>query len=444
MSDIINITQLSNVAQQHDERLAAGYILSRLSREELDTYVTSQSFSKRQVISLLEKATDEYLIDALARVALKQSPTFNQLCKILYRSSSHYTEVVRQITTRFPNPTTKQLDLLIPHFTAYMLFDFSAESRAEKEPLARYILANTNSPNHLMTLYGLTPELDESILESLQRYDRIEVDVLRSALIRYFPTEESRLKIARVVASMSNLPKEIVAILASHLYGFEDCWQQFKGDPNLTLDDLHPLLFPLEVTSFSVTTEPCASPPAYFDEVLHHYYRLQPDSSYLAVLLFRYPTHSEAITRQLVARMPRQHLLQQIFAGQAFERTLPASVCDLLGEYAVQQKRLSDQNLCYVAAFAPSVADRAYIRLLTHSPSESDFKGLIRLNGYKKADAAIALLKQYPTEDNAVFVAEYVPELALFALEQIEHSAYEVLTSLQDESLPDCDCEEFY
>ena len=57
--------------------------------------------------------------------------------------------------------------------------------------------------------------------------------------------------------------------------------------------------------------------------------------------------------------------------------------------------------------------------------------------------AAIALLERYPTEDNAVFVAELIPELALFALEHVEHSAYEVLSSQQNRVfLPVC--EEFY
>lgn len=92
----------------------------------------------------------------------------------------------------------------------------------------------------------------------------------------------------------------------------------------------------------------------------------------------------------------------------------------------------SNELLCLVAAYAPSIADRAYVALLTSLPSEVDFRAIVRLCGLKQEDAAIALLERYPSKENAVLVTEYVPELALFALAHIEHSTFEVLAGYID------------
>ena len=449
---------MSNRLQQPlmlSEQSAASHIFSCLSEEEVATYLASHSLSKRQLAMLMTKATDASVLNAIAKELLRQSPTFVQLCSIINRSTLYFGEAVEQITIRFPKPKTKQLERLVAFFTPFMLFGNLAKlkSGADVTSLARYILAKTDDPDFLIVLYDVVSELDDAILESLQRCGRpIEPDQLRLALLHPFSSQEAQHKLGNVIASMPDLPKDIVVILASYLYGVEDCWEQFKGYPNLTSKDFLPLLFPQEYGNLPSEVKPCTSPPEYLDEVLQHFYRLQPHCDDLAILLFRYPSHSEAIARQLIARMPNEYLLQRIFAEHGTmllhrwfdDHRLPASVCDLLGEYAMQTfGNVSNELLCDITAFAPSVADEAYITLLTHSPCESDFEYLVSLQGNKQKEAAINLLERYPTEDNAVFVAELIPELALFALEHIEHSACEVLSSQQDRVyLPVC--EEFY
>lgn len=437
------------------EQSAASHIFSYLSDKEVGTYLASQSFSKRQLARLMKKATDASVLDAIAKELLQQSPTFVQLCSIINRSTLYFSEAVEQITTRFPKPKPKQLERLVAFFTPFMLFGNLAQlkSGADVKSLARYILTSTDDPDFLIVLYDVVSELDDAILESLQGCGRsIEPDQLRLALLHPFSSQEAQRKLGRVIASMPNLPQDVVAILASYLYGVEDCWERFRGYPNLTSKDFRALLFPQGYGDLPSKVEPCTSPPEYLDKVLQHFYRLQPHCADLAILLFRYPSHSEAIARQLIARMPNEYLLRRIFKEQGAmllrrwfnEHRLPASVCDLLGEYAMQTfDNLSNELLCDITAFAPSVADEAYIKLLTRSPSESDFEYLVSLNGNKKKEAAILLLERYPTEDNAVFVTESIPELALFALKHIKHSASKVLSSPPERVfLPVC--EEFY
>ncbi len=437
------------------EQSAASHIFSYLSDKEVGIYLASQSFSKRQLAMLLKKATDDSVVNAIAKELLQQSPTFVQLYNIIIRSTLHFDEAVEQIITRFPKPTLKQLERLVVVFMPFVLYGNMAQlkSGADVTPLARYIMANTDNPDCLIMLYDVVPELNDAILESLQKCGRpIEPDHLRLALLRPFSRQKARRKLGRVIASMPNLPQDVVAILASYLYGVEDCWEQFRGYPNLTSKDFRALLFPQGYGDLPSEVEPCTSPPGYLDKVLQHFYRLQPHYADLAILLFHYPSHSEAIARQLIARMPNEYLLRRIFKEQGAmllrrwfnEHRLPASVCDLLGEYAMQTfDNLSNELLCDITAFAPSVADEAYIKLLTHSPSESDFEYLVSLNENKKKEAAILLLELYPSEDNAVFVTESIPELALFALKHIKHSAHKVL-SLSHKRVFSPVCEEFY
>ena len=104
-----------------------------------------------------------------------------------------------------------------------------------------------------------------------------------------------------------------------------------------------------------------------------------------------------------------------------------------LASSAVSSSRAEEAAIApaIATANAHTLANRLYTTFLTSSPEEGDFRLLIRLGGVKEKDAAITLLDRFPTLANADFVTRPFPDLALYALEHIEHSGYEVMAAIR-------------
>jgi hypothetical protein len=353
--------------------------------------------------------------------------------------------VVDRIGERFPNLSARQVEKVSYLFQIPPIFWALGcwKNRPALIKLGQYILAHSNTPKHLIGVYNHVPELEDEVLNLWCRSSFVvDKESLLFALL-YGLDKDSRLKLGERIASLPNLPLEVLAVLASYLYGKQECWDTIRLHQDLSPEDFNYLLSPFTTSCpqdyEDINHEACLYPPAYFGEVLETFYNLQPKPGELAEVLLRYPSHSEAIARQLLSRQPDESIIERVFwhnyhcshQEEESDTRLSPTVCDLLAEYVLQQKQSTSELLAIATANAHTLADRLYTTFLTSSPEEGDFRLLIRLGGVKKKDAAITFLDRFPTLENADFVTRYFPDLALYALEHIEHSGFEVMAAIR-------------
>ena len=416
------------------------------SPDDLKKYVLSQSFTKRELVKVAKESISSPIQEWVTKELLERNPTFNQLCHLLKISSTHFPEVVDRIVERFPNPSARQIEKVSFFFqippTLWALGCW--KDRPALIKLGQYALAHSNTPKHLIGVCNHVPELEDEIFDLwCQSRFAVDKESLLFALLYGYVNENSRLKRGERIASLPDLPLEVLAVLASYLYGKQECWNIIRLHQDLSPEDFNYLLSPYTTSCpqdyDDINHEACHSPPAYFGEVLQTFYSLQPKPEELAEVLLRYPSHSEEIARQLLSRQPDESIIERVFwhnyhyshHEEESDTLLSPTVCDVLAEYVLQQKQSTSQILAIATANAHTLANQLYTTFLTSSPEEGDFRLLIRLGGVKEKDAAITLLDRFPTLANAVFVTRYFPDLALYALEHIEHSGYEVMAAIR-------------
>jgi len=423
------------------------------SPDDLKKYVLNQSFTKRELAKLAKDNSSPPIREWVTEELLKCRPTFNQLCHLLTISSTHFSEVVDRIVERFPNLSARQVEKVSYLFQIPPIFWALDcwKNRPAVIKLGQYILAHSNTPKHLIGVYNHVPELEDEVLNLWCRSSfAVDKESLLFALL-YGLDKDSRPKLGERIASLPHLPLEVLAVLASYLYGRQECWDAIRLHQDLSPEDFNYLLSPYTTDCpqnyDDIDYEACHSPPAYFSEVLQTFYGLQPKPEELAEVLLRYPSHGEEIARQLLSRQPDESIIEMVFwhnyhasheiyrdlheGEEEVDTRLSSTVCDLLAEYVLQQKQSTSELLAIATANAHTLADRLYTTFLTSSPKEGDFRLLIRLGGVKKKDAAITFLDRFPTLENADFVTSYFPDLALYALEHIEHSGYEVMAAIR-------------
>ena len=424
------------------------------SPDDRNKYVLSQSFTKRELVKLA-KGTYSFspIRELVTKKLLERNPTFYQLCHLLKISSAHFPEVVDRIV-KFPNPSARQVEKVSYLFQLPSFFwaSNSCKNRPAVIKLGQYILAHSNTPKHLMGVYDHVKELEDKVLDTwCQSSFAVDKESLLFALL-YRLGKDSRPKLGERIASLPHLPLEVLAVLASNLYGRQECWDAIKLRQDLSAEDFNYLLSPFTTgcpdyyDDYDYETYP--NPPAYFDEVLRTFYSLQPKTEELAEVLLRYPSYGEATVKQLLSRQPDENIIERVFrhndhschetyrdfhgGEEEVDTRFSSTVCELLAEYVLEQKQPTPRLLAIATAYTHTFADRLYTTFLTSSPKEGDFRLLIRLGGVKEKDAAITLLDRYPTLENANFLTEYLPDLTLYALASVEHSRYEVMAATRD------------
>lgn len=439
MSDI---TDLLDNLKNKDELSTAKYIATICLPEAIEPYLKALPLLSTD--ELYELATEGSCSATVqlhaARELLKRNPPAEQL---IYTLSYPYVfwgaeEIIEHLIAHNPSPSKKVMKLLAECLRVRYGFDSSVD-RSFLIPLGRYVLNHSRSLIQVLMVYLVAPQLKEEVeahrcFSSNKAPNKKLLQFLLDSSRNYDGQEELS-TIATLLASLPNLSLPVLALLASPMYGNQECWQRFCAYPGQReVKDFESILFFEEVIDAGITCY-----PDYFEEVVDSYCQLQPEIDRLGKLLYLFPDYSEGVIRHILSRQPTQEELINILLAHDDTpyqypciRSLTPAVCNLLGEYIMALPVPEEVAVCLVAAYSPSVADRAYLTLLRCAPTEDVFRFLIRLCGLHQKDAAYELLDRYGNDENAVLIAEYTPELAGLALEYVEHSAFEVLKSFRE------------
>lgn len=294
------------------ELSTAGYIASHLSRKAINGYLQD----------LTGLTTDEvYLLATIGRSAigrryairelLRREPPVHQLLNILCDPVTCWCpdEIIEHLLPRIPTPSEEVLECL----KDFLLWEYcqseAVTQRTAYIALGRYVLEHSPLIDHHLTLCRAVPGLENEMVAQWSSRNLILDEDTLIEFLRENYTEEERSRIVKVITSRPNLlPLPVLALLASPLYGNQECWEQFKAHTSLNARDFELILFADEAC-----IDMQASYPTYFPEVLSAYYQLQPDIDRLGKLLLLYHSYSEPITRHFLSRQPTEADLHNIF-----------------------------------------------------------------------------------------------------------------------------------